>query len=105
MWATLNMETNNYIRFRKQKLKKYLEKLLNHRKLKYTDEVQSFLFEGQEFSQRKGEFSAQHKIEDTVIKLTSNALETGLDMLKKYISKQPEANSMKPINIKSLKQQ
>lgn len=55
--------------------------------MKYTDEVQSFLFEGQEFSQRKGEFSAQHKIEDTVIKLTSNALETGLDMLKKYINK------------------
>ena len=71
--------------------------------MKYTEEVQSFLFEVQEFSQRKGEFSAQNKIEDTVMKLTSNAFETGLGLVKKYMSQESYLNPVKTISIKSLK--
>lgn len=57
VWTTLNMETASYMRERKQKLQKFIDKIMNHRKLKESDEFISFLIDpDNSFSSRKGQY-------------------------------------------------
>jgi sorting nexin-1/2 len=45
IWSSLDMETPEQIQSRKEKLRKYLEKVLNHKKLRVSEEFMCFLFD------------------------------------------------------------
>lgn len=67
------METELDRKTRKKMLEKYLNRLLQHQKLRYTEELKSFLFDNEKnFSMKKGEFSAQNRMEDKIIRFTTS---------------------------------
>ena len=63
IWASLNMEGEEYSLERIKRLKRYVDSLLMNEKLRVTPELRLFLFDSSnEFSEMKGEYEEKSKL-------------------------------------------